>query len=70
MSEKFNQHFCEFEIKMTQHFSVFQVKMTLTGLTSNYLASSVIVLLRYILNYRRILFIINRGTVHYTISMS
>ena len=69
MSENFYQHFCEFEIKMTQHFSVFEVKMTLTGLAS-YLALSVIVLLRYILIYCRILFIINRGMVHYTISMS
>ena len=38
MSEKFTQHFCEFEVKMTQHFSVFDVKMTLTGLASTYLA--------------------------------
>ena len=48
---------------MTQHFSVFEVKMTLNGLASSYLALSVIVLLRYILIYCRILFIINRGTV-------
>ena len=38
MSEKFTQHFCEFEVKMNQHFSVFDVKMTSTGLASSYLA--------------------------------
>ena len=38
MSEKFTQHFWEFEVKMTQHLSVFDVKMTLTGLASSYLA--------------------------------
>ena len=38
MSEKFTQHYCEFEVKMTQHFSVFDVKMTLTGLASSNLA--------------------------------
>ena len=68
LSEKSTQHFCEFEIKKTQHFSAFEVKMTLTGLASSYLELSVIVLLRYILIYCRILFIIN--TIHYTISMS
>ena len=39
MSDKFTQHFWEFEVNMTQHFSVFDVKMTLAGLASSYLAS-------------------------------
>ena len=38
MSEKFTQHFCEFEVNMTQHFNFVDVKMTSTGLASSYLA--------------------------------
>ena len=70
MSKKFTQHFCEFEVKMTQHFSVFEVRMTLAGLASSYLlelALELLPLLRYILIYCRILFLINKCTVHYTI---
>ena len=68
MSEKFTQHFCEFEvIKMTQHFTLFEIKMTLTGLASSYLVLELMPYYRYIIIYCRMLFIINKCRLQYII---